>query len=223
MSAIPELHGFLWIEKIKKHAKDLKKSLPALRYLERLEISARQFAGKRDYKECRSLHEKHLLSYRYVKDQTAEQQLHQWQCAFCGLAFDPSSKADKKHIEQHKLFEIAYYKTGYNPDCYAVREDKIRDVREKYKNLSSSDSQATRLEICIGIYKRFYDRSFEKAILCGYWEQHPPFHRFVAMTEIKNPLRPDDFKMFHEKFGILKGHIPPGHSYWTPQGSNFLY
>ncbi|MGY0219659.1 hypothetical protein ACWJJH_20095 [Endozoicomonadaceae bacterium StTr2] len=224
MSVTQELHGFLWIEKIKQHAKDLKESLPDLGYLERLEIAARQFAGKRDYQECHSLHEKHLLFYRYVEGQSIEQQIHDWHCTFCGLRFDPTFKAGKQeHQERHRLFEAAYYTTGYIPDCYAVREAKIIGIRDKYNNLSPSDSKATRLELCINIYKRFYDRSFEQAILGRYWNQHPPFQEYVAMTEIKNVLHPDDFEMLHKKFGSLKGHIPPGHSYWTPKGSNIPY
>ena len=72
VSNIPELYGFIWIESIKKYAKELKRSLPDLGYLERLEVAARQFAGKRNYNECRKLHEKHLLSYRYVEEKNSK-------------------------------------------------------------------------------------------------------------------------------------------------------
>ena len=170
MSDIPELYGFIWIENIKKYAKALKKSLQDLSYLQRLEVSARQFASKRNYQECHNLHKKHLLSYRYTEGQSIEHQRCFWRCLFCGLSFSLDSNEDKEeHQERHKLFEAAYYSTGYNPDCSIVREKKKDAAKKKYSDLYPFEDESTKLEVSIALYKGFYDRSFEKAILCEYW------------------------------------------------------
>ena len=226
MSGIPELHGFIWIENIKKHAKGLKKIHPGLGYLERLEVAAHEFAGKRDYHECHNLHEKHLLSYRHVEGQSVKQQIYSWKCAFCGLSFRPNQKEDEReHQQRHKLFEAAYYRTGYNPDCYVIREEKKRAAWKRYNSLlPNENNEASKSEVAIALYRRFYDRSFEKAILCEYWEQHPAFEQYVAMVEIQSSLWPRELEnIIHKKFGTLTGHIPPGHTYWTPKDRNIWY
>ena len=190
MSDIPELYGFIWIENIKKHAKGLEKTHPDLGYLKRLEVAAHEFAGKRNYHECHSLHERHLLSYRHVEGQSVKQQIYSWNCAFCGLSFRPNQKEDvREHQQRHKLFETAYYKTGYNPDCYVIREKKKQAAWARYNSLPPNENnEATKSEVATALYRRLYDRSFEKAILCEYWEQHPAFEQYAAMVEIRSSL-----------------------------------
>ena len=223
MSNIPELYGFVWIECIKKYAKELKKSLPDLGYLERLEVAARQFAGKRNYNECRKLHEKHLLSYRDVEGRSDEDLVHYWSCSFCNFSFNLELKEDKReHQRRHKLFEAAYIKTGYNPDDYALREKKKRVAQADFYHLPANNSnEAARLEAAMTVYRRFFDRSFESAIVCEYWEEHPPFDQYVAMLDIANLAELEDY--MHTKFGTLKGHIPPGQTYWTPKNGVWFY
>lgn len=193
-SELPLLVSSHLFKKIKRKAKSIRLKDHELSKQESLEIASNEIL-KIGYEKTKSEHLVYNLvhSGNYVT------------CSYCHEFFDYTNKKHRKrHKRAHRQREKAEYYLGYRIGPYENRVISVKNTRYFIDNTSDMDLKISYL---IKHIKNHFYNSMERAIIDGYYKEHPNVDEYIAMFDYENFLPKDGVEKMKEKYGKIPSYL----------------
>lgn len=198
--------SFLDMQTLKARAKACKETHPHLSQAQRLNLVAKRDYGFDNFHQVKKLREKEVMRHVQVADARGGNS----KCKFCELEFVlPYDRSI--HLKRHENLEEAIHFMRYEPIGYHRREDMKASC---WKQTHSAPTLEGRAKGYLGVFHAWFDRSVFGLMCDGRWRKHPDFPTYVSMILSATELPEDVFEYLVGLYGLRKGHIPEGQSYW---------
>lgn len=197
------------VHRVKRFAKQLKKTNPELPHAKRLDQAAIELCGARNFYELNRWYDQ--LINKQVDTPVGPHSVSH--CLYCDYRFAADHKPDQKsHRDIHERFMEVEEKLGYRPGTYAERE---RMKLDGYEQMRQKMHDADEVDGLLMITRSWFDRSLHSAITGGYWAKHPDFAAYVAMMIPQlETMNSAQAAVLASRFGRTQGVIPKGETYW---------